>query len=195
MACRAMARSKEFDPDEALDRAMRVFWRHGYQSTTMGQLVEETGVVRASLYATFGNKAEIFRRALDRYGELQASHVDKSAGPMGMLRQWFENAIKGARSRTVPRGCLLINSTAEYASFDPALQKLIKLHLGMVESFFRRCVQMAAPELDANRAANVLLGANIAIYSLARTGAPERQLRDIAEDALAGVSAAAASGS
>ncbi len=185
-----MARSKEFDPDEALDRAMRVFWRNGYHATTMGQLVEETGVVRASLYATFGNKAEIFRRALNRYGELQSSRVEASAGPLGMLRQWFENAIKGARSRTTPKGCLLINSTAEYASFDPALQKLIKQHLGMVESFFRQCVHTAAPKLDAEGAANVLLGANIAIYSLARTGAPERQLRDIAEAAIAPVAGA-----
>ena len=182
-----MARSKQFDPDEALDQLMRVFWRNGYQNTTMGQLVAETGVVRASLYSTFGNKAALFRRALERYGEFQKSQVDRAVGPMGMLRQWFENAIKGARSRTVPKGCLLINTAAEYSALDAGLQKLVKLHLGLVEGFFRACVAAADPSLDADAIAHVLLGANVAIYLLARTGAAEQQLRDIAENALAHV--------
>ena len=70
-----MARHKEFDPDQALDKAMMAFWHHGYAATTMQRLVKATGVVRASLYATFGNKAEIFKLALERYGQHQAARV------------------------------------------------------------------------------------------------------------------------
>lgn len=180
-----MARFREFDPDTALERAMYTFWRHGYSATTMARLVDETGVVRSSLYTTFGNKNALFRRALDRYGEFQASRVVDAEGPLAAVRQWFENAIEGARSRSLPSGCLLINTAAEYSLLDASMRKLIKHHLGLVQQFFRHCVSKGAPTLDATRLASVLLGANVAIYTLARLNAPERQLRAIADAALA----------
>ena len=179
-----MARSKEFDPDEALERAMRVFWRRGYSNTTMDELVRETGVVRASLYATFGNKAAIFRRGLEAYSEFRRGQVEAKSDPVSMVRQWYENAIRGARSRTEPAGCLLVGSTGEYKNLDPDLQKLIRDHLRKLERFFYRCAAAAQPDGDADQLANILMGANVAIFLLARAGAPERQLRDIAEGAL-----------
>ncbi|MFE0778507.1 TetR/AcrR family transcriptional regulator, partial [Streptomyces sp. NPDC058861] len=64
-----MARTKEFDPDAALRAALELFWARGYEATTMADLVEHLGVGRASLYATFGNKHELYLKALDRYTE------------------------------------------------------------------------------------------------------------------------------
>ncbi len=65
-----MARTKEFDPDVALRKVLDLFWRRGYEATSMADLVEHLGVARASIYATFGGKRELYLKALDRYGEL-----------------------------------------------------------------------------------------------------------------------------
>lgn len=62
-----MARTKEFDPDAALRAALELFWRRGYEATSMSDLVEHLGVGRASIYATFGNKRELYLKALARY--------------------------------------------------------------------------------------------------------------------------------
>src|SRR5579859_1340790 len=62
-----MERHREFDVDQALDGALDVFWRKGYEGTSMSDLTEAMGITRPSLYATFGNKEELFRKALDRY--------------------------------------------------------------------------------------------------------------------------------
>lgn len=64
-----MSRSKEFDPDAALQQAMELFWEHGYEATSLAQLTDRLGIGRASLYATFGDKRELYLQALRRYLE------------------------------------------------------------------------------------------------------------------------------
>ena len=184
-----MARYREFDPDRALHDAMLVFWRNGYANTTMAQLVEATGVVRASLYSTFGNKAALFRKAIERYSEFQASRVADAESPGQALLAWFADAVRGAPAGELPTGCLLINTASEYGTLDPELQRLVKAHLARVHQFFHHCVAKVAPDLDAEATANVLMGANVSIYLLGRTGAPEGCLRDIADAALAPIAA------
>src|SRR4051812_19033882 len=66
---RNVARTKEFDPETALRAALELFWERGYEATSMADLVEHMGVARASIYATFGGKHELYLKALDRYGE------------------------------------------------------------------------------------------------------------------------------
>lgn len=63
----AMGRPREFDCDTALDRALQVFWRKGYEGASMADLTEAMGITKPSLYAAFGNKEELFRKAFDRY--------------------------------------------------------------------------------------------------------------------------------
>jgi AcrR family transcriptional regulator len=62
-------RPREFDADEVLDRALDVFWRKGYEGASLSELTEAMGINRPSLYAAFGNKEELFRKALDRYAD------------------------------------------------------------------------------------------------------------------------------
>src|SRR5579859_7138490 len=74
----AMGRPREFNFDEALDRALEVFWRKGYEGTSIPDLTEAMGINRPSLYAAFGNKESLFNKVLDRYTEKSGIHVRKA---------------------------------------------------------------------------------------------------------------------
>jgi AcrR family transcriptional regulator len=79
----AKGRPREFDTDEALDKAMMVFWQQGFEGASLSDLTEAMGISRPSLYAAFGNKEELFRRALGRYVETgpAAEHFAALAEP------------------------------------------------------------------------------------------------------------------
>ena len=73
----AMGRPREFDAGSALDQAMEVFWRHGYEGATIAQLTEAMGINPPSLYAAFGNKEGLLKAALDRYTAKRAAWMDE----------------------------------------------------------------------------------------------------------------------
>src|SRR5271155_5979707 len=71
---RAVGRPLGFDPAKALDKALRVFWKHGYEGASLTDLTEAMGINRPSMYAAFGNKEELFRKVLDRYENSAAAY-------------------------------------------------------------------------------------------------------------------------
>src|SRR3984893_3166678 len=114
-------RMRQFDLDEALDRALEVFWARGYEGATLPELTKAMGINRPSLYAAFGNKKQLFRKALDRY----------QTGPMSFLTEAlkkptartaaeaiFSGFIRMQRNREKARGCLVVSGAL--ASGDEA---------------------------------------------------------------------------
>ncbi|NUW45969.1 TetR/AcrR family transcriptional regulator [Nonomuraea rhodomycinica] len=106
-------RPRAFDPDAALDRALEVFWRQGYEGTSLADLTAAMGVNRPSLYAAFGNKEELFAKALDRYvGGPGAFAAEALTAPT--VREVIERLVEGAVELTTgadtPHGCLNVNS-------------------------------------------------------------------------------------
>src|SRR5262249_21353703 len=117
-----MARIKAFDPEAVLDRAMLLFWRQGYEATSVQDLVDALGIGRGSLYATFGDKHALFLAALDRYSEmvfaallppLQADGSSRDA-----LQQMFSRVLDLATAPSHPPGCLMTNTLAELGLRD-----------------------------------------------------------------------------
>jgi AcrR family transcriptional regulator len=104
-------RPREFDVDQALDRALRVFWRRGYEGATLSHLTTAMGINRPSLYAAFGSKEELFRKALDRYAEGPAAYL-REALTEPTARAVAERLLSGSvdllTDRRNPRGCLLV---------------------------------------------------------------------------------------
>jgi TetR/AcrR family transcriptional repressor of nem operon len=118
-----MGRPKQFDPIVAVDRAMDVFWRKGYAGTTPQDLVDELGIGKGSLYATFGSKRELFDRALQRYREQQAdtlAQIIDQPGPVKpRLRAALLFIVEANAADPDRRGCLAVNTAAELAGADP----------------------------------------------------------------------------
>jgi AcrR family transcriptional regulator len=106
-----VGRPRAFDIDKALDRALKVFWRKGYEGASLPDLTKAMGINRPSLYAAFGNKEELFRKALDRYAEGPAGYVEKAlAEPTA--RAVAERLLAGTVDLLTdprnPRGCLMV---------------------------------------------------------------------------------------
>src|SRR6266852_3492764 len=104
-------RPRAFDIDKALDRALGVFWRKGYEGTTLSDLTEAMGINRPSLYAAFGSKEGLFRKALDRYAEGPAAYVREALNEP-TARAVAERLLGGAADLLTdprhPRGCLAV---------------------------------------------------------------------------------------
>lgn len=186
-----MPRTRAFDEDRALWSAVLEFWRRGYQSTSMQNLVDAMGVERGSLYATFGGKEELFRRAVERYAAYQLERLPPGIGGAGLLRAWFDNNLEDAASRARPNGCLLIHMASESPALPRKLRAYVTRHLEQLESFFRGCVDQGkgareiSTEIDAEEAAERLLSGIVALNLLSRAGASRGRLERIAARTLA----------
>lgn len=119
-------RPKSFCTHEALERAMDVFWDHGYESTSMAQLIEAMGIGRQSLYDTYGDKRALFLAALNHYVDTKFQAVlqslDDTRPAIEILRSTF--ACWKQSNTECHRGCLLSNAMNEFASADPEVAKI-----------------------------------------------------------------------
>jgi TetR/AcrR family transcriptional regulator, transcriptional repressor for nem operon len=186
-----LARSKEFDVDKALWAAVKVFWQRGYAGASVQNLVEAMGIERGSLYATYGDKEQLFLQALERYARSQLERLPRHGGPAAALRAWFCHALDDAASGRLPGGCLVVNAAVESPSLSPAVRALVQRHLADLRGFCRACVAGCVREglapcgLDPDQTAHALLAAFVGLQVAARAGAPRAQLDPIADSALA----------
>ncbi|MCQ0986476.1 TetR/AcrR family transcriptional regulator [Jiella marina] len=107
----AKGRPREFDVDEALDKAVLLFWRQGYEGTSLADLVSAMGITKPSLYAAFGNKEELFKKAVDRYAERRGAFLDELLSQPSSRRaiECFLMMFTGAEApEGTPCGCLMV---------------------------------------------------------------------------------------
>jgi len=123
-----MGRPREFDVDDALQTAMELFWRKGYEGTSLTDLTEGMGITRPSLYGFFGNKEELFLKALDRYDQKQMVFF-REALEEPKARTVAERVLKGyADMQTAecnPNGCLGINGALACSEAAVEIQKCL----------------------------------------------------------------------
>jgi AcrR family transcriptional regulator len=104
-------RPRAFDIDKALDRALNVFWRKGFEGASMPDLTRAMGINRPSLYAAFGNKEALFRKAIDRYVRGPASHVSealKERTALDVVKRLLCGTIELVTDSRNPRGCFMV---------------------------------------------------------------------------------------
>ena len=132
-----MGRHKEFDRDQALHKAMEVFWSRGYEAASIEDLVKHMGINRQSLYDTFGDKHALYLQSLDRYREVEGRKVferlERPGSVKKTLRQLFEGVVERALCDEQRRGCFMGNAISELAG-------------RCKETAARTCSNMAAAE-------------------------------------------------
>jgi len=141
-----MARSLAFDREQALESAMHLFWRQGYNATSLPQLLGAMGISRSSLYPVFGDKRQLFIEALDLFCQRNNSIIEEAFdenNPLAAVRTFFVKTIKKSTKTRLSRGCMMINSILELADVEPELNKHATQCLAKMEKHFKHCFTVA----------------------------------------------------
>jgi AcrR family transcriptional regulator len=186
-------RPRAFDEDAALEKAMCVFWRKGFEATSMADLTEAMGINPPSLYAAFGNKESLFLRVLERYAEGPAGFVMKAlAAPTAreVAERRLYGAVDSLRNSERPPGCLVVLEAARCSNADdPIGQKLSSFcdaaHQAFVKRFKRAKAEGDLPKnADPVALARYLGTVAQGIAVQAASGASRSELRKVVEIAL-----------
>jgi AcrR family transcriptional regulator len=185
-ACKG--RPREFDVDEALATALRVFWQKGYEGTSLTDLTDAMGITRPSLYAAFGNKEELFRKALDLYEREKLAYIGEAlAAPTsrGVAERLLRGALELQTSECEPRGCLRVISSvscgSEAASVRADLQaRRASSQQALLDRMERACAEGdLPPNTDVGAITNYLLAVLQGMSVQAGSGASKEQLEEV----------------
>jgi TetR/AcrR family transcriptional regulator, transcriptional repressor for nem operon len=111
-----MARPKEFDTAEVLDHAMLLFWKKGYEATSIEDLIEATGIKRGSIYGSFTDKEGLFLAVLERYSATLVRSLIAELNdpdPRRAIERLFESILRRKNTQKLPLGCLMTNTLLE----------------------------------------------------------------------------------
>ena len=146
---------KQFDPQEALEKAMQLFWAKGYAATGMAELQARMGIGRKSLYDTFGNKRQLFIKALQLYSDSVVRQIfrelDRAGSPLGNIRRLMRS-LQQHNSTPGSMGCFLGVGMAQCRNDDAEMAELLCHYIKGVEDAFYKAFKRAqdAGELDGN---------------------------------------------
>ncbi|MGP3924234.1 TetR/AcrR family transcriptional regulator [Streptomyces sp. 8N616] len=191
-----MARTKEFDPDAALQAALELFWRRGYEATSMTDIVEHLGIGRASVYATFGNKHELYLKAMDRYAEtrgpLLLAELSQPGPALPAVRALVHRfAGEAASPEARLNGCFITNTAAELAPHDLAAARRVEISWEHLETLLhsalvRAQAQGELPEdRDPRALARMLFVLLQGVRIVGKASSDPARVQDAAEQALA----------
>ncbi|MDI3341903.1 MAG: TetR/AcrR family transcriptional regulator [Sphaerobacter sp.] len=189
-----MARTKEFSPDAALQAAMELFWQKGYEATSVADLVEHLGIGRGSLYATFGDKHQLYLAALQRYLETQPPILELLSQPGPVLpavRALVERYAEEAAGDRQRRGCMVVNAAVERLPADRHVARLVegswdRLETALTSALIRAQAQgELSPDKCPQALARYLLVVLQGLRVVGKGEASANRLRDAAQQALA----------
>jgi TetR/AcrR family transcriptional regulator, transcriptional repressor for nem operon len=187
-----VARTKEFEPLEALDAAMELFWRKGYEAASMRELLSAMDIGRGSFYDTFGDKHTLFLSAIDRFQDVRTFWIEEAlhGGGLDSVDEVFTRSLDGLFQFQPPRGCLLANSSVELAPHDPEVAARISDYISRTEDAFQGALERARDwgeipsDSDPRALARFLVNTLHGMRVLARAGADREMLEDTVRVAL-----------
>lgn len=186
-----MARTKEFNEMEVLDKAIDLFWFKGYNGASMQDVVDSLGLSRSSIYDTFGDKHQLYIAALEQYRKQAAggliNMVTQSTNPLQTIQQLFEMLSNDSVNAVCNKGCFMTNSTIELAPHDPQIHKIVKDNMQDIEEAFYNLVKKGQDlgeitnKQDARALARFLFNTISGIRVAAKSGAGKAVYQDIIE--------------
>ena len=188
-----LGRPRAFDIEKALERALRIFWEKGYEGSSLSDLTEAMGINRPSLYAAFGNKEALFRKALDRYVERTMAFVRNAINEptaSAVAERLLRSAADMVTNPHDPRGCLTVRGALASGEEADPIRLELALRRSEGEALIRKRLEQAKRDDELPPGANP---ADLARYLAtvyqgmsvqAAGGATRGQLRRVAETAL-----------
>jgi TetR/AcrR family transcriptional regulator, transcriptional repressor for nem operon len=182
--------------DDVLHRATGLFWRRGYEATSVQDLVDATGANRAGLYGDFTDKRGLFLSVLDHYagsfvGRALAG-LEREGATVLDIRRYFEALIDVSAGRGLPsEGCLMTNSMTEVAPRDSEVRARVRAHVDRQRRGFAGALANSvaagelAPDVDVDRFAHLLTVATQGLWAYSRICTDETELRGFVDILLA----------
>ncbi len=163
-----MPRNKSYNNDLVLEKAMNVFWVHGYEATSVRLLEKEMGINQFSIYASFKNKKNLFINALQKYRQFVIENrfqslLQEDAG-LKELENFLMNVATSKQGKDDRKGCLIVNTAGELGEQDPEIAKEINLYYDFIRTMLLHVLQNAVtkkeiPEnTDVEKQASFFLG-------------------------------------
>lgn len=192
-----VGRPREFEPEAALEQAVHLFWEKGYEETSFDDIVAATKVSRYGLYGEFGNKRDLFRKALQAYFDIFAgtfqADLRRADAALPEIRGCFETMLKLGEGVAAGRGCLLCNTAIEVAPHDEEIAADVQRLFDNVTGVFRNALQNAKargeihPDTEVEDWAVGLTGLIQSSAMMVRMGYPLSTIRQNMRAAIAGL--------
>lgn len=192
-----MADIKHFDEAQALRRAMDLFWRRGYDATSLQDLVDELGISRSSLYSTFGGKDDLFQAALQHYCRVEAGprhELLQRPGPvLDAIRELLSGIAAAPTMHPDRRGCLVVNAAMERVPGDPETAAAVATQLRRFENALADAVRRGQrdgeldPGQDPRSVARYLVTLVQGMRVVGKAAADPAMLQDVVEVALGAI--------
>ena len=186
-----MARVREFDPEEALEKALALFWRNGYAETTMRDVVAHTGVAHAGLYSAFGSKHDLFKAALIHHRNTTMAwllrDLESPEAGRAAVEHFFETLLTIIKRGDFENGCFMLNTGIAFGGKDDAIMANVHAHLEQMVKAFAEALERARErgevraELDPRATAEFFVSVFNGTAAFARARVPydriERSVR------------------
>lgn len=182
-------RPREFDTEQALEAAMRQFWRRGYTATSLQDLLNTMQISKSSFYQTFDSKHTLFQRCIEhyRYGleNDMLKHLQESPSARQFLQSTFQSIGSSKQQNKPQHGCLIMNTASEFAQSDPTIAKLVRSGTQKIRAVFLHAVKRAQQEgdipadKDPGALASYLVSSMGGLRNMAKAGADKKTLREI----------------
>ncbi|MGW5158346.1 TetR/AcrR family transcriptional regulator [Nonomuraea wenchangensis] len=188
-----IGRPRGFDADEALERAMLAFWEHGYEGASLATLTEAMGISAKSMYAAFGNKEELFRKALERYTEGPSAYLARALEEptaLGVATAILAGVVRTTTRPAHPHGCLGVQGALAASDSGREVRDLLAAWRNDGCSRLRERFQRAVddgdlpPETDARLLARYVTTLAFGIAVQAASGVGREELQEMADAAL-----------
>lgn len=185
-----IGRPLEFNPDIALESAMQLFWRKGYESSSLQELLRTMGLSKSSFYQAFKSKHALFQRCIQHYqkslNDEMRSQLKKTNSAKTFINTVFNNVANETSGSDARRGCLLMNTASEFAQTDQEIADLVSSSIDSITSVFELAIQQAqqqgeiSSDKDARTLATYLVSNMSGLKNMVKAGADRETVKRIA---------------
>lgn len=189
-----MPRPREFNPDEALQSAIELFWEKGYHASSVDEVVKRSGVAKYGIYGTFGTKRELFLKVLEQFAQDRRHDIQrpirKPGASLPEIRQFFKDVPRRATSNKYHRGCLITSTGLELGARDREIGQFVGRFFDEIGSVLRACLERAvdkgelAPAVDVGSVSRYLATEFRTALMLAGSGQPRKDIEQHLDMAL-----------